>query len=374
MKISPLKILHITRDFPPVSKGGISIAAGELVRAACLAGHDIRVCSFDAWRPKAQAKSLPLATEEQSPEGARVQRLRAPDHIARVARQWADFQPDWVHVHHGMLWQAADELVPIGPKTRRLLHVHVDQAEMNRVRGVASTLSLTAQQAALTQADVIVIPSAPAAALLLRTSPEVAGRLRVVGLGHTPLVRPVAHGNDHARRLLIVGRFDHAKGTADVIEALPTVRATFPDLQVRVVGGVPDNPRAERRWRERLEAAGGAQLSCLGWQSPASVAAEMAAADVAVFASHAETWGLALADALAAGLAVVATDVAGHRAQLSGHPPCGLLVPPGDPAALAAGVTQLLDDRALRQQLGEQAAARAQSWPAVWPAWEALLR
>ncbi|HEU5152452.1 MAG TPA: glycosyltransferase family 4 protein [Iamia sp.] len=72
--------------------------------------------------------------------------------------------------------------------------------------------------------------------------------------------------------------------------------------------------------------------------------------------SRSESWGLALAEARAAGLAVVATDVPGLREQVADGVD-GLLVPSEDPVALAAAIARLLDDRGLATRLG--AAARA---------------
>ena len=78
-----------------------------------------------------------------------------------------------------------------------------------------------------------------------------------------------------------------------------------------------------------------------------------AAADLLVLASHAETYGMVVTEALARGLPVLAADVGGVTEALGhgedGTRP-GLLVPPGDPAALGA---------ALRRWLGDADAARA---------------
>ena len=79
-----------------------------------------------------------------------------------------------------------------------------------------------------------------------------------------------------------------------------------------------------------------------------------AAADLLVLPSRAETYGMVVTEALARGLPVVATDVGGvpealgHGAE--GTRP-GLLVPPGDPAALGAALRSWLEDTDLRGRL-----------------------
>jgi glycosyltransferase involved in cell wall biosynthesis len=78
-----------------------------------------------------------------------------------------------------------------------------------------------------------------------------------------------------------------------------------------------------------------------------------AAADLLVLASHAETYGMVVTEALAHGVPVVATDVGGVSEALGDG---GLLVPPGDPAALGAALRAWLGDADLRARL--RAAAR----------------
>jgi glycosyltransferase involved in cell wall biosynthesis len=86
-----------------------------------------------------------------------------------------------------------------------------------------------------------------------------------------------------------------------------------------------------------------------------------AAADLLVLASHAETYGMVVTEALARGIPVLATDVGGLPEAL-GHAPDGsrpgLLVRPGDPAALAAALRRWLTDAGLRDRLRRSALGR----------------
>ena len=96
-----------------------------------------------------------------------------------------------------------------------------------------------------------------------------------------------------------------------------------------------------------------------------------AAADLLVLASHAETYGMVVTEALARGLPVLATEVGGVPEALGhgedGTRP-GLLVPPGDPAALGAALRAWLGDAELRGRLRRAARERRASlrrWPAT---------
>jgi glycosyltransferase involved in cell wall biosynthesis len=96
-----------------------------------------------------------------------------------------------------------------------------------------------------------------------------------------------------------------------------------------------------------------------GPQAEADLARSYAAADVLLLPSRAETYGMVIAEALAHGLPVIATEVGGVPEALGrgadGTRP-GLLVPPGDPASLCEALRSWLEDAGLRIRL--RAAAR----------------
>src|SRR5262249_61597706 len=111
-------------------------------------------------------------------------------------------------------------------------------------------------------------------------------------------------------------------------------------------------------WREGSEGQAGA--IGLGGQFPvpgraSDVPGFLAGLDVAVLCSHAEGMSNALLEYMAAGRAIVATDV-GAAPELIEDGVHGLLIPPGDAARLADAIARLLGDRDLAQRLG--AAAR----------------
>jgi len=78
-----------------------------------------------------------------------------------------------------------------------------------------------------------------------------------------------------------------------------------------------------------------------------------------VHAARQEPLGRVLLEAAAAGVAVIASDVGGTREIFPSEAHAARLVPPDDPAALAAALAELLEDEPLRQQMGAAAAARA---------------
>jgi starch synthase len=86
----------------------------------------------------------------------------------------------------------------------------------------------------------------------------------------------------------------------------------------------------------------------------------LSAADISVLSSRREGFPVAVLEAMACGLPVVATDASGVREAL-GDEPAGLVVPRENAPALATAIGRLLDDEPLRRQLGERARRRAES-------------
>lgn len=164
------------------------------------------------------------------------------------------------------------------------------------------------------------------------------------------------------RTVLFLGRYDEPrKGMAVLLDALPRLVERFPDVQVLVVGR-GDEDELRRR------AGGLAQhLRILGQVDDATKASAMRSADV-YCAPHTggESFGIVLVEAMAAGTAVVASDLDAFRRVLRDGE-AGRLVSVGDGAALAAGLVGVLSDDALRQRYVDAGAAavRRYDWPVV---------
>jgi glycosyltransferase involved in cell wall biosynthesis len=189
-----MKVLHVTRDFPPRHHGGISRAVGRLARAQTRAGLGVEVVSFVAWRPCAGSAAVAPAAPHGS-GGIAVLRLTSTQQLA-AARAFASAQRSTVlHVHDGILWRFA-AAVRAELAIPAVLSVHVVQRYMNELRGSRErTMSLAGEDAALAAADRVVAPSRSAADVLLASDAGLAPRLRVVGHGidDSPAARARRH-------------------------------------------------------------------------------------------------------------------------------------------------------------------------------------
>ena len=151
--------------------------------------------------------------------------------------------------------------------------------------------------------------------------------------------------------ITFLGRHEPRKGLAELLEA---VRRMPEDLEVWVMS---DGPQTEAL---RARHAHDPRIIWLGRVSEEEKARRLRASEVFCAPSlGGESFGVVLAEAMAAGTAVVASDLAGYRnAARPGRD--ALLVPPGDVDALAAALRSLLGDESRRAELVAAGRARAQ--------------
>jgi glycosyltransferase involved in cell wall biosynthesis len=154
-------------------------------------------------------------------------------------------------------------------------------------------------------------------------------------------------------RLAVVGRLIPIKGHAVLLEAVARARSEVPGLVLEIAGEGPLEPEL-RATAERLVLRD--SVSFLGRVAPAGPVLERAA--VAVVPSLGEGFGMVALEAMERGRAVIASDVGGLPEILDAGR-TGLLVPPGDDAALARAIVELANDPARTAALGSAGRERA---------------
>lgn len=166
-------------------------------------------------------------------------------------------------------------------------------------------------------------------------------KLHIVHCG----IEPERYGRTRATapRLLFVGRLAAVKGVPVLFEAMDRLRGEFPDLEVTLVGDGPD--------RKALEREAPAGVTFAGYRSQSEVAEMLRDSRALVLPSFAEGVPVVLMEAMASGLPVIATRIAGIP-ELVEEGRSGLLVPPGDAEALAEAIRRVLSDADLRDRMG----------------------
>ncbi len=142
------------------------------------------------------------------------------------------------------------------------------------------------------------------------------------------------------------------KGIPDFVRAAQQVAAADPRVNFMVVG---DGPFREAFTQDIQTAGLTGRFHLAGGQE--DVVPYLQAMDIAVSASLAEGFSNAILEFMARGLPIVATDVGGNREAFGEDG--GILVPPAKPDELAAAISRLVSDPALRASLGAAAHARA---------------
>jgi len=167
----------------------------------------------------------------------------------------------------------------------------------------------------------------------------------------------------NARYVVSVGHVQELKGFHRLVEVWPDVRRRSGDVRLVLVGGVAGEPVYVGRLKRMIRAMGLKEVVTMaGPVLPNQVAELLNAADLFALASRSEGWCNAIAEALACGCPVLATDVGGNR-ELIDHPESGSLVPFGNREALLEGICCCLGADWDRPMIAEKGGRR--TWQQV---------
>jgi glycosyltransferase involved in cell wall biosynthesis len=168
-----------------------------------------------------------------------------------------------------------------------------------------------------------------------------------VGVDHA-VFRPRPELSPVPGRIMVTSSSDvPMKGLVPLLEAVAKLR-TEREIELVVIG----NPRPDGRVARTIERLGLAPVvHCVSGISDDELAQNYAQAQVAVVPSLYEGFSLPAIEAMACGVALVATTGGALPEVIGDHGVTGLLVPPNDPEALASAIRRLLDDDELRRRL-----------------------
>jgi glycosyltransferase involved in cell wall biosynthesis len=230
-----------------------------------------------------------------------------------------------------------------------LIHLPL-AAEIGIPQDVAARLEASERRAIAAASLVIVTGRATIGALMAGYG--VASHLiTIVEPGTDPA--PLAGGSrEGPLELLCVATLNPGKGHDILFRALAAV--PYDNWHLTCAGSLDRHPPAVQRLRETLRTdALEARVSLVGDLDTEALAACYDNADLFVLATRHETYGMAVAEALARGLPVVSTATGAIPELVADE--AGLIVPPGDTAALTSALSQVLGDRDLRARLAEGA-------------------
>lgn len=256
----------------------------------------------------------------------------------------------------GVLPEAASQLADRNPLLALVHHPLALEAGLSPAQADALRES---ERAALASVQGVVVTSAATARRVAADYGVAEQRIMVARPGSDPA--PPAHrSQDGVVRLLAVGAIVPRKGFDVLMAAL----ATLTDLpwHLSIAGDRSRDSDAAARLDADIAAhALQDRVTVLGAVPSQHLAKLYTESDMFVLASHFEGYGMAYAEAIAHGLPVIGST--GGAIPDTVPPQAGLLVPPGDIAALAGALRRVIGDAALRQTLASGARAAALQLP-----------
>lgn len=325
------------------------------VDAALQGSHELAAFAFtergSASGPGIPVARLPIANGRTPRDPV----LHAAQHRAEALRWLAEqvlpvgadhdgsFRPSVVHAHTGYPDGVAAAVLADALNVPLIITEHATFLD----RQLAIPSVRAAYVRAASRASRLLAVSGTFAAEIRAALPEIADCVGVMpNAVDVHAFRLPDPGERRAGELLFVGYLKEIKGIDVLLEALAAARRQRPDTTLRLVGDAAD-PALDQRWRALAERLG--ISNAVSFDPPmnrAGVADAMRRADIFVHASRRETFGVVAAEALAAGLPVVAAD-SGGVTEMIGDPSLGLglVVPRDDPEAFARAIITVLDHR-----------------------------
>ena len=392
-----MKIAVLVYEYPPKIVGGLGTYAAEITRKFVLLGHDVSIFTMNDDEGSLPTRELWRGMEIHRPLHIDVSDS-LPDVIAEDIRKWGrgielfskilvynylsasklinelvrleDFQYDVVVAHD---WLSAIAGTAVKRELALPFVFHMHSAEKGRTLGNGSNVVTNIEHRGAQMADMVATVSYAMVDELVKSnfnphklqvcyngvdpekySPQKVNRETI----HEVRQRYDIETND--LMALFVGRLVYIKGVDKLIRAMPHVLKTIPNAKLVIVGlgdmqdyleGLVRKLKLQDTVKFRFE-----------FVPEEERIAHYAACDVAVFPSLYEPFGIVALEAMSIEKPVVvgATGVSGMRESVvpSGPNQCGFHVNPNDPADIAWGITNAIQDPQRRVELGKNGRKR----------------
>lgn len=380
-----MKIAMVSEHASPLATlggedaGGQNVHVAELARALGADGHEVTVYTrrYAGDLPETVRFAPGVSVRHVSAGPAReVAKDRLPPYMTefgtRMAAEWAADPPDVVHAHFWMSGMATLKAVRgLGIPVVQTFHALGSVKQRHQGAKDTSPQERVATEHAVAHNAALVIATSNEERRELRSWGVPPDRITVVPCGvDLDLFAPQGPVAPRSRRprVLSLGRLVERKGVETVIRSM----AAVPGAELVVAGGPPRaqlHTDAEARRFAAIAAEAGVadRVEFIGRVAREDVPALLRSADVAVNVPWYEPFGMCTVEAMACGVPVIAAEVGGQVDTVV-HESTGLLVPPRNPAVLAARLRTLLADPVRRENFGIAAANRAAvcfSWARV---------
>lgn len=330
--------------------GGVQRHVRDLAAWLTEAGHRTRIIAppLPGQRPRRDGHLHEIGwSRGLAVHGTRFEvSVAAPRRLRELATDLRDWGVDLLHLHTPWTPFLVGQVAAALPEIPRVTTVHATLPDPSAKTLVDRYIRWSARRQ-LCRSVALVVPSQAPVSMLKTLDPacapiEIAPAIDLSAL--TP-------GEASGKHLLYLGRLEPRKGVDVLLSAWPRIKAACPNAKLTIAGDGALMPL--------IQAA--EDVTHFGAPSDTEARRLLAAADIVLApAPYGESYGLILAEAMAAGAVPLAAANAGFAAVLDGAPEC--LVPPGDAPALADRAIQLLRDDPLRARLrawGQSAALKS---------------
>jgi L-malate glycosyltransferase len=355
---------------------GDGLVAFGFIRELAVRGHELHVAAGRVDLRQSLPPNVHLhALDGSDGRFAVAHRFRFMSRLRRLFRRLAsEASLDLVHqltpVEAGVTLALPDSSVPVvlGPYVPDWV-AGDDAATVQNpaVLRLRQSLRAVQQRRATT-----VLLSNPAAGPKVARRPSGRLHVRELPLGIDAGTWSPAPRSGSAQDVLFMANLDVRKGIYDALEAFALLSSRLPAARLLIAGAGPELDEVRRRVRTSPALA---RVELLGHVERDRAVATMRACDVYCLPSHGDPHPLSALEAMACARPVVATDVGGLRYVVPDGG--GRKVAPGDAAALAAALEELLRDPELRRGMGaynRKVVEERYAWPRVIDALEDCYR
>jgi len=363
-----MRILVLSWEYPPKVIGGLARAVADLSEALAAHGHDVRVITSD----------YPQASLSEIRDNVRIERVTSHHHqplnfldsvfyfnfqvIEKAIEIWEQgWHWDLVHAHDWLVGHAAKVLKN---SLKRPMIATIHATEWGRNNGLHNDLQrhISDVEWWLTyEAYAVICCSLYMCSELQRIFQVPADKLFVIPNGvkaekFNAVVSDLPefrnrHAHPQEKIVFFVGRLVYEKGVHVLLDAIPKVLARVPNTKFVIAGKGPNEKELHHRASEMGVAH---RIHFTGFIDDITRNSLYRVADVAVFPSLYEPFGIVALEAMAAGTPVVVSDVGGF-AEIIKHGKNGLTTYVGNSQSLADNIVAVLESPTLAQKLREQA-------------------
>lgn len=354
-----MKILMLNRARKLIGEAAHTF---DLTEELTRAGHSVKLvlrADTDLLQ-RAYERELPVALTFRN--GGGFHPVNSIKEFRSLRRLIVDFKPDVIHCHRGNDHGLAAAVLRSFPASRRPAVVRT------RHRAVPVKNTISNRWLYLKNTDAVIAVSAKAAESYGPMKPLIQDRMTTI-LSSVDLsrFRPEqrsiewrrAHGIDDNHLLVgLIARIQRVKGQRPFLEAAARVAQDFPNARFLMAGAGPDGAR--QKLNDYIVELGLAEkIVFLAWVD--NIATVTASLDVGVLASlGSEASSRIVYEYMASRVPVVATSV-GCIPQIVGEPEVGLVVPPGDVAAMTDAISRMLSSEAIRADFARKGRERVES-------------